>query len=601
MITKDNLQEVLEILGFSQSGDIFSKTYTNDVTISVDFKTEKIIYPKEIKKGDETTSNFSHPENFVVLECVHRLLEKGYKAKHIELEPRWKLGRESKTSGKADIVVKNHKDKTYIIIECKTFGDEYKKEWKNMQSNGGQLFSYLVQTQNTTSFLCLYASNYEEEKITYKSYIIETKDNKKSLEFINLDLKNDERKLGFDEVGTQIEKFNVWKNTYGAGYTTQGLFEKDIMAYNIGKNYYTIDDLSPVTFSDIRTIYNDFATILRNNALNDYEHTFYILVDLFVCKIVDEKYNSDNLQFYYKGITRDNPFDYCDRLLDLYEKGASELFDKKVINHKISEIETIFKKYKRYMGKLKDEIEKILKEQRFYAIRKFDFIKVENPDDFELNFRILIQIANLIQNIKISGSDSNANQFLGDLFEGFLNRSIHQTEGMFFTPTPITNFIIRSLPKLENKNPKILDYACGAGHFLSEYIQYNKNQNAKLLGIEKNSNLSRVAKIATYFYNDNAKIIFQDTLSIINEKKSYFKDFLNNSFDLIISNPPYSVKGFLSTLDTIDIKRFKLADDIDTKAYDTNKSIECFFYRKSRAIFKRKWLNSGCLANFYAK
>ena len=127
MITKDNLKEVLSSLGFSKSGDIYSKNYAVCGSISVDFKTEKIIYPKELKKGDETTSNFSHPENFVVLECVNRLLEKGYKAQHIELEPRWKLGRESKTSGKADIVVKNHKDKTYIIIECKTFGDEYKK------------------------------------------------------------------------------------------------------------------------------------------------------------------------------------------------------------------------------------------------------------------------------------------------------------------------------------------------------------------------------------------------------------------------------------------------------------------------------------------
>ena len=127
MITKDNLKEVLSSLGFSKSGDIYSKNYAVCGGISVDFKTEKIIYPKELKKGDETTSNFSGPENFVVLECVNRLLEKGYKAQHIELEPRWKLGRESKTSGKADIVVKNHKDKTYIIIECKTFGDEYKK------------------------------------------------------------------------------------------------------------------------------------------------------------------------------------------------------------------------------------------------------------------------------------------------------------------------------------------------------------------------------------------------------------------------------------------------------------------------------------------
>ena len=46
------------------------------------------MYPKEIIRHDDTTSNFSHPENFVVFECVHRLLEKGYKPSSLELEPR---------------------------------------------------------------------------------------------------------------------------------------------------------------------------------------------------------------------------------------------------------------------------------------------------------------------------------------------------------------------------------------------------------------------------------------------------------------------------------------------------------------------------------
>ena len=128
MITKNNLKEVLSSLGFSKSGDIFSKNYTVGVDISVDFKTKKIIYPKEIKKGDETTSNFSGPENFVVLECVNRLLEKGYKAKHIELEPRWRLGRESKKSGKADIIVKNHKDKTLRHFFFKGFHEDKDKK-----------------------------------------------------------------------------------------------------------------------------------------------------------------------------------------------------------------------------------------------------------------------------------------------------------------------------------------------------------------------------------------------------------------------------------------------------------------------------------------
>ena len=50
--------------------------------MEVDFTNKELIYPEEITIHDTTTSNFSHPENFVVFECVHRLLEKGYKPQY---------------------------------------------------------------------------------------------------------------------------------------------------------------------------------------------------------------------------------------------------------------------------------------------------------------------------------------------------------------------------------------------------------------------------------------------------------------------------------------------------------------------------------------
>lgn len=92
MITQENLKEVLEILGFekldSKKANIYTKTI-NSHTMQVDFKNQKLIYPQGIKLHDATTSNFSHPENFVVFECVHRLLQKGYAPHSLELEPKW--------------------------------------------------------------------------------------------------------------------------------------------------------------------------------------------------------------------------------------------------------------------------------------------------------------------------------------------------------------------------------------------------------------------------------------------------------------------------------------------------------------------------------
>lgn len=178
MITKDNLKKVLESLGFKNENYI--KTI-NNYTLIVDYKNQSINYPKEIKTHDKTTSNFLRPENFVVFECVHRLLEKGYKAEHLELEPKWKLGREAK-GGKADILVKDNEDNPYLMIECKTTdfkNGEFAKEWNKMQEDGGQLFSYLQQEKGV-KYLCLYTSDFID-KLEYKNYIIQAFDNEEYL------------------------------------------------------------------------------------------------------------------------------------------------------------------------------------------------------------------------------------------------------------------------------------------------------------------------------------------------------------------------------------------------------------------------------------
>lgn len=87
MITKENLREVLQKLNFTldKNGEIFTKNYQNN-NILVNFKSQKIIYPKELICGDKTSSNFDHPENFVVLECIDRLLTSGYAPSNLEIE-----------------------------------------------------------------------------------------------------------------------------------------------------------------------------------------------------------------------------------------------------------------------------------------------------------------------------------------------------------------------------------------------------------------------------------------------------------------------------------------------------------------------------------
>lgn len=209
---------------------------------------------------------------------------------------------------------------------------------------------------------------------------------------------------------------------------------------------------------------------------------------------------------------------------------------------------------------------------------------MENKEEFDMNFQILIKIAALIQDINLSSSETN--HFFGDLFEGLLSKNVHQTEGQFFTPLPIVNFMIKSLPEFPNSdNVKVLDYACGAGHFLTEFVKHYPK--AKIYGIEKSQTLSQIAKIATIINGSkDSKIVFKDALSYINTTEARFVSFDKESFDCIIANPPYSVKGFLETLEEKDRNQFDLIKGVDEKAYQNNNSIECFFIERAKYFLK---------------
>jgi len=183
MITKENLPELLTLLGFHKIGNVFScRPNTGTAELQVNLAKGEIIYPEidGLTVNERTTCNLTANENFVVLECVHRLLMKGYKPENIELEPKWKLGHGA-SGGRADILVKNNTGKPLLIIECKTAGAEFSRAWNKTRQDGDQLFSYAQQI-NETQFLCLYTSDLEGGTLVYTSHIIAHRDNEKYLD-----------------------------------------------------------------------------------------------------------------------------------------------------------------------------------------------------------------------------------------------------------------------------------------------------------------------------------------------------------------------------------------------------------------------------------
>lgn len=563
MISTDNLKLVLHKLNFIQETEqIFSKKYSNDkIQIKVNFDTKKIIYPKEIIKGDETTCNFSHPENFVVLECVNRLLDKGYKAEHIILEPLYKLGHNSKSSGKADILVKNQTgEKTYIFIECKTFGSEFNKEWNNMKNDGGQLFSYFQQDKNA-KFLCLYTSNFDEQnsEIDYKNQVINV------------------NKANYKIANNVPELFNIWKNFYKYE-SSAGIFEKDINAYAVAEKALNFENLKELEEAGK---YNEFAKILRKYNVSGKENAFDKLVNLFLCKIYDENYNKESLQFNYRGVSSDTYESLQDRLMILYKNAMQKFLNEEITyvsDEEINKQFTDFEQQNIATTTLKENIYDFLRKLKFYSHSDFSFLEVHNEKLFRQNGKILVEVVELFQNYKLT--QNKTTQILGNLFELFLQKGMKQDEGQFFTPLQICEFVIYALPLAEmlaeNPNLKVIDYACGAGHFLNTYANIAKQicpeNSSQIYGIEKEYRLSKVAKVSSAMYDHKINFIYADALDS--------NKFTENNFDLLIANPPYSVKGFLTTLDEKVRQNYELYNFANT---ETN-SIECFFIELANKI-----------------
>ena len=134
------------------------------------------------------------------------------------------------------------------MIENKTFGTEFSKEWNLMQKDGGQLFSYLgplVNEMGLCENLALFAADFDDIDIIPKSHIITLRDNEKRI----AELENP--KTFADAKG---KYFEVWNETYAKSFETKGLFEDDIAPYTIGKLKYTISDLKGLSHAEIKPI-----------------------------------------------------------------------------------------------------------------------------------------------------------------------------------------------------------------------------------------------------------------------------------------------------------------------------------------------------------
>jgi type I restriction enzyme M protein len=600
---------LIKALGFipkENTSNLLYKQYANGYRIELDFESGKINYGDMIKSDNKTTQNFSQAENWVVLECVNRLLEKGYSPKNIILERTWGAGHG--TSGRLDICVTRNDDSEYLLIECKTWGSEYDKELTRMKKDGGQLFTYF-KFSNKADVLMLYSSKLSKDTIVYRNDIIKIEE---------------DYRLG--DVKDFYEKWNKLTKD-------NGLFESWVNPYYFASKALTLSQLKPIQPDDSGLIFNQFLEILRHNVVSDKPNAFNKIFTLFLCKVYDEKSTKPNQELAFQwlegeGDKADDHIKFQLRLTDLYKKGMREFLKKTVTDFSKEDFE---KKY----GTLDESVKKDLLEEfcklRLEKNNEFAIKEVFDQQSFRENAKIVKEVVELLQGFRLRYNKRQ--QYLSDFFELLLTTGLKQESGQFFTPVPIAQFIIKSLPlnqlveeklnkgERDNLLPYIMDYAAGSGHFLTESMHeiqrlldnkkldnYLPDTAKKIItwqqdhfdwaiqyvyGIEKDYRLVKVGKVGCYLHGDGlANVILSDGLANFTKTSEYTgilkhrdSDFPkeNKQFDVVISNPPYSVSAFKNPA-----RSYYGTDDFElySKLTDSSSEIECLFIERTKQLLK---------------
>lgn len=579
MKCSNDLLDNLKVLGFVETPSNPSKlictikNYSIKVNLCVNNLDDSTIdYGGKIIVHHKGVCNFQKRESFVQLECVIRLLSKGYKANCIELEKTYRLGHND--SGRLDVLIKKGK-RAWAMIECKTYGHEYDEEKNKLLSNGGQIFTYYVQDRSA-EIIGIYSSKIENDSANYISEQIQTKN--------------------LDKNGNIDDIFSSWDKKF----INAGIFDNDSGIYEIGRINLRKKDLISLTKESGKSLFNDFEEILRKHVVSDKSNAFNVIFNLFVCKIYDEDIKSFEEELDFQKKISDDETSLMERLSSLYKNSVGKYLSLKID-------------------------EKYFSTEKKIALKEFQFIDVYNDETFEQNSKILSEVVSILQKYRIKYSTRH--QFLGDFFEKLLNTGVKQEAGQFFTPIPLTRFILKSLPiksiinnKISAKEPYILphiiDYACGAGHFLTESIEeinshfdiidpqklsgqqsrfFEGTKNNYLwakdyiYGIEKDHRLAKTTKIAMFLNGDgDATILSGDGLDDFHFSNTYSGLLKSQkpcqtlgTFDIVASNPPFSVPGFYNT-----VNNPKYNFSSHKYASDKSQEIECFFIERALQLLK---------------
>jgi type I restriction enzyme M protein len=553
--------------------------------------------------------DLSKPENHCVFMLLLKLLRKGYAPVCITLEKSWQTGH---SPIYLDIMIRSTNDGSVFMFEVKEIAEFSKYANAANESKVKQLCSYAMQ-EKTTSMASFYSYNFDEGKDYFANiYCAELRH-----QSLNSDDFYDRWNKVFDE-NDYIEQNPV---------------------FSIKKSIKTYAALRNITEEDTKTLFYQFLTILRLNSISDKPTAFMKMINLFLAKLADEisedkdfsakdstgnAFHLHGMRFQY--VEGESTESFMKRLNELYKEGMLRYLKKEVIDYSDTELERIIN------GSRNAEIMRVLDNLRLKLNLNFAFIDVYDDTTFLENYAVVKEIVKLLENYKLKYETKH--QFLGDFFEELLNTSLKQESGQFFTPLPLVDFMVGSLD-IESRIsaeicggsrdfvPKAIDYACGAGHFLVSIMDaiqkvlaawnedgmtteqkrkikqykefpYSWADEKHVVGIEKDYRLAKTTKIASFLNGDgDVEIIAGDGINRFDcaeyqQTILHAAEHRNEIFDYVISNPPYSVDGFM-----LNFRKNRISADsgafslLHGEISAKDSAIEVFFVERTEQLLKR--------------
>lgn len=430
--------------------------------------------------------NYNNPEEKVQAETFLTLvLVYGYPENRIKQFIPVQMGSETK---EADIAVYSDDEceETYILVECK------KEELTDQQFNIAvdQAYSYAV--AEGAKYV------WTTSRIKNQYYEVPNKKPKSRIEIPDIP------QFGINK----LAPYKYVKGGFLQSESNESSFVFNDTSSSVQQKFF---ELQVVSESELTKIFIQSHQALWGGGQRNPSVAFDELDKLIFCKIWDEKHPRKTGEPYDFQVFRDeDPEDLLNRIKKIYAVGEKEAPE-------------VFK------------------------------------DGITLSAQETLTFVKYFQRINLNKTDLDSK---GKAFETFMGSYFRGDFGQYFTPRPIVKFIVDSLP-ITHKS-RVLDTSCGSGGFLlyaldkvreqaneffdpikdekDHYKYWHDFAEKNLFGIEINDQIARTAKMNMIIHDDgHTNVIASDGLLSDTEMqaKSGNKEFKYNSFDFIITNPPF--------------------------------------------------------------